>query len=50
MLSIRVDGLGEALGQGKAVRSAKAMIPLRPTFTSHGVGVGVGVLQLDQLG
>jgi len=25
------------------------MIPLRPTFTNHGVGVGVGVLQLVQL-
>src|SRR4029077_8590111 len=27
---------------GNAIRSAKAMIPFRPTFVSHGVGLGLG--------
>ena len=31
-------GLAEGALGPKAVRSAKATIPLRPTFTSHGVG------------
>src|SRR5207253_6773055 len=35
-------GAGEAVEVGKAVRSAKAKIPFRPTFVSHGVGDGLG--------
>ena len=48
-------GAGEAVEFGNMVRSAKAMMPLRPTFTNHGVGLGVpaggaGVQLPDQLG
>ena len=35
-------GAGLAVEVGRAVRSAKATIPFRPTFVSHGVGDGLG--------